>query len=105
MSVNNLQSETCRPCIVKTTGEQAMFHRWVDGTSTTLALVEFADGNVAEVKPVNIQFLDSDTRWTKNETSRFNTAELDDTIREIVREVIKEEHEYEELRQFVYENI
>jgi len=66
-----------RPCVVK--GEKgdhkALFHRWSDTSSIippspmvgghgggevrrTLAIVEFEDGNVAEISPEYIRFLD-----------------------------------------------
>lgn len=48
-----------RPCVVKTTDEKGLFHRWCDYNGMTIALVEFEDGHVAQVNPKNIQFLDS----------------------------------------------
>lgn len=62
-----------RPCIVThkvkghTTERNAIFHKWISSvvsTSTdvivqTLALVEYEDGTVAQVKPKSIRFIDN----------------------------------------------
>lgn len=83
-----------RPCIIKTTDERALFHRWVEEVGMTIALVEFEDGHVAKVNPKNIRFLDSrgmfsDICW--NMGDEINKDE--------------EERENEELKRFVHENL
>ena len=61
-----------RPCIVKDTGRKALFHRWVEVSQIVppsvtigghnggvLALVETETGDVRQLEPSNIRFLDS----------------------------------------------
>lgn len=86
-----------RPCIVKTTDERGLFHKWivdVNMAGMTFALVEFEDGHVSAVSPKNIRFLDSrgmfsDICW--NMGDEINKDE--------------EERENEELKRFVHENL
>lgn len=81
-----------RPCIVKTTDERALFHRWVEEAGMTIALVEFEDGHVAKVNPRSILFLDSPYIFAE---ICWNTEENND----------KEYRENEELKRFVHENL
>ena len=55
-----------RPCYIskksfKDGPRRAMFHRWIEviGAAQTLALVEYEDGTVEQVKPTNVIFTDS----------------------------------------------
>lgn len=66
--------QNLRPCIVEKEGK-ALFHRWVDSATTVPAilqgqvsgqvwhvygLVEFEDGSIDYVHPMEIKFLDSE---------------------------------------------
>jgi len=55
-----------RPCYIskksfKDGPRKAMFHKWIEviGVAQTLALVEYEDGTVEQVKPTNVIFADS----------------------------------------------
>lgn len=55
-----------RPCYIskkafKDGPRKAMFHRWIEviGAAQTLALVEYENGTVEQVKPTNVIFADS----------------------------------------------
>ena len=68
-----------RPCIVN--GKGAKFHRWsercemIDGSAAplkwTAAIIEYEDGQVAEVDPYDVRFLDRHKRkYTEREDTR-----------------------------------
>lgn len=64
-SNNNIQDSFTRPCLYLE--DKATFHRWVDETklitknvipvTTTLALIEVADGSMKKVPPEEIRFV------------------------------------------------
>lgn len=55
-----IKTSEYRTCLVN--GEKALFHRWSQNAdieySQTFAIVELTDGNVREVKPESIKFID-----------------------------------------------
>ena len=63
MFVTTIVNDGKRPCYVekKDATRKAIFHRWIDLScpiTQTLALVEYEDGTVEQVKPVSIRFAD-----------------------------------------------
>lgn len=77
-----------RPCYIskksfKNGPKRAIFHRWIEviGAAQTLALVEYEDGVVEQVKPTNIIFTDSkqlfdEFYWAEEEEDE----ETEDTV-------------------------
>lgn len=45
-----------RPCYVR--GKKALFHKYIKILESTIALVEYEDGQVDEVDPILIKFCD-----------------------------------------------
>jgi hypothetical protein len=53
-----------RPCLSGALKRKALFHRWVeDSHAGIVGLVEYEDGHVARVKPNNILFIDSASKF------------------------------------------
>lgn len=77
--MDDILSVGLRPCIVthkvkgKTVEKRAIFHRWVQSVvgktesdeiiAQTLALVEYENGTVAQVKPKSLRFTDGMVRY------------------------------------------
>ena len=76
MFVTTIVSDGKRPCYVQTkdTGRKAIFHRWIELScpiTQTLALVEYEDGTIGQVKPTSLTFIDGgefeDFDWKEEE--------------------------------------
>lgn len=89
MLVTTIIEDGKRPCYVQLkefNGEKhkAIFHRWIELScpiTQTLALVEYEDGSVAQVKPTSIIFADGGdfdilTWEEENNESESNTEDV-----------------------------
>ena len=59
MLVTTVVDDDKRPCYAR--GQKAILHRWVELSypmTQLLALVEYEDGSIAQVKPTSIKFAD-----------------------------------------------
>lgn len=82
------RADGIRPCYIskktfKNGPRKAIFHRWIEviGAAQTLALVEYEDGTVEQVKPTNVIFTDSkqlfdEFYWAEEEEDE----ETEDTV-------------------------
>lgn len=85
---NRDRADGKRPCYIskksfKNGPKRAIFHRWIEviGAAQTLALVEYEDGTVEQVKPTNVIFTDSkqffdEFYWAEEEEDE----ETEDTV-------------------------
>ena len=82
--------DSIRPCYIskksfKNGPKKAIFHGWIElkspNMTQTLALVEYEDGAIEQVKPTNIIFIDS--KWLFDEfywTEEDEDEETEDTV-------------------------
>ena len=82
--------DSIRPCYIskksfKNGPKRAIFHGWIElkspNMTQTLALVEYEDGAIEQVKPTNIIFIDS--KWLFDEfywTEEDEDEETEDTV-------------------------
>lgn len=85
-----------RPCIIKTNGKHAIFHRWFIVRETLVrGLVEFEDGNVTLVDSCDIKFLDTNLFW--RHCMGINELEAS------TRDLAQQQNGYEFMKRYVNE--